>query len=283
MSQPTRLWATLAFACVCAGVAHAADQAVAPAPEVAVNRLMEYFRANTTLAGYRGPALGELFLAPADQSQLWQYYRYLSLYALFGSPAPAAEVIGDTAKVLVPAQPMTFCLKLVNGKWVIDMAATIAAMPPSVRNLVLSQQCMSALSRLAAAARQYPDKHAGNLPSADTWREDLIPLLGGADTAKTVRCPLAPAGIPGYAMNEALSGKPLKNMDRADSTVLFYESDLDGPDPAGGAATMAEPRHDGGNYYVMANFALKYSKEPLDFTYRVKAPPPVNAGGPPPQ
>jgi hypothetical protein len=285
MSQPTRWWVAVALACLSVSRVYAAEQAaLAPAaPEVQVNRLLEYFKASQLLGGYRGPGLGELFAAPGDQSQLWQYYRYLSLYALFGGPAPGAEVTGDTAKVLVPAQPMTFCLKQVNGKWVIDMAATIAAMPPAVRNMVLSQQCMSALSRIAAAARQYSDKHAGSLPLAESWREDLLTLMGGAEAAKSARCPLAPLGVAGYALNEALSGKPLKTLDRAETTVLFYESDQEGLDPAGGPATLAEPRHDGGNYYVMANFQLKYSKEPLDFTYRVKAPPPVNAAGPPPR
>ncbi|NLO73972.1 MAG: hypothetical protein GX100_07685 [candidate division WS1 bacterium] len=285
MSLSVRGWLALSALCLLGGLAAKAEEAPAqPAsPEATVSRLLEYFR-GSAVGRYRGGNLGELLAPGSEQTQLRQWYSYLAAYALVAAGrAPETQITGDTAKVVVPAQPLTVMLKQIEGKWLMDLPATLAAMPEATQNTMKAQQCMGALWRLASAVRQYADKHEGALPSAETWRDDLAEALGGAEAMRSVRCPLASPGVSGFAMNEALSGKSLKSIDRPEATVLFFESDREGPNPCGGEEALAAPRHEGGNYYVMANLQVRYNQAPPSFTYVQKAPPPVNAGGPPPQ
>jgi hypothetical protein len=222
-------------------------------------------------------------LPGSDLGNWWVPLRYLSAFAYFAlPPAGPAQVTGDTARVEIPAQPLEVHLKRVGDKWYVDMAATLAAFPPPLQNAINGQLCSMSLGRLGSGLQQYVAKHAGQLPSADTWREDIAPYVGGTAAIEAMRCPLAPEGVSGYGMNMALSGKTLANLAHPDTTVLLFESDQDGPDPSGGPEALAAPRHDGVNYYLMANWSVRPSPTPLSFAAPEKTPPAVNAGGPPP-
>jgi hypothetical protein len=253
-------------------------------PEDAVSKLLAlHFMFSGTLPGVKGPNWQELFLPGGDMNAVYQYQRFLQGYAFFVTETPAAaQVAGDTARVQVQADPLELVLKRQGGKWLLDMDATVAGLPPALRSTVQAQMCASALQRLGAAARSYAEKHEGRLPPTETWREELTPLIGGPDAMKSVRCPEAPAGVTGFAMNEALGGRVLKEVARPENTVLFYESNEEGPNPAGGLGSVAAPRHDGLGLYVLANFQLRGSTVPLSFDAKEKTLPPVSAAGPPP-
>lgn len=261
-----------------------AEEAAPPGPEATVNKLLGmHFTPYGPLPGVRALNWQELFAAGADMNTFYQYQRFLQGFSYFVTAPPQPALIeGDTARVQVQAQPLELVLKRQGEKWLLDVNATLAALPPSMRNAVQAQLCSSALLRLAQAARQYAEKHEGKMPPAETWREELTPLLGGAEALRGLRCPHAPAGVVGYAMNQALGGRVLKNLARPDSTVLFFESDAPGANPAGGPDLVAAPRHDGLGLYVMTNLQLRAVAEVPSFDATEKTPPPVSAAGPAP-
>jgi prepilin-type processing-associated H-X9-DG protein len=136
-----------------------------------------------------------------------------------------------------------------------------------------SQQalCTSSLMELAVAANLYADDHGGTLPRADTWVKDLRQYFKDAEA---LRCPKAPDLPVAYAMNRALSGRRLADIKNPASTPLFFESDLGGPNPAGGVGDIAPPRHGRGNNFAFADGHVALIMPPRDFPSFGKWAPP---------
>ncbi len=120
--------------------------------------------------------------------------------------------------------------------------------------------CLSNIKNLAVAAQSYAAEHENHLPEADNWVEELRPYLG---EDASLKCPEDDSeGLSSYAMNEALSGKSLDDIEDPASVVLFYETANPGVNPAGGAEDLAPPRHlEGGNYVFADGHASWFSTE----------------------
>jgi hypothetical protein len=101
--------------------------------------------------------------------------------------------------------------------------------------------CRQVARGLALAALLYSEEHGDRLPPADHWEEALRPYLGGAPVTVP---PLTGGHGRRYAMNRAVAGRRLKDLDmQAFSVILFFESTSNAPDTADEFATLI-PRED---------------------------------------
>ncbi len=84
--------------------------------------------------------------------------------------------------------------------------------------------CQRKLTSLAAAAKQWAKAHGGKLPSAETWSDDLAPLVPkAADGGNPLTCPAVDGAACTYAINRALAGKPLADLVNHRKQLLFVE------------------------------------------------------------
>ena len=117
---------------------------------------------------------------------------------------------------------------------------------PGARALRL--ECQGHLEQMQLAVRLYAAQHGQRLPDADKWTDEILPYL--QDPA-VLKCPDAPQLECAYAMNRALSGKPLSVLNKWPHPVLFFESDLGQRNASGTGADVAPGRHQGGNNYAV--------------------------------
>jgi hypothetical protein len=117
--------------------------------------------------------------------------------------------------------------------------------------------CQQRLMVLARAIRIYARQHGGLLPAAETWQDDIAPLLlqvagegepwgdgPAVDPADCLRCPAAPDLDFGYAINRELAGKNALDLHGHASLVLIFESDANLPNAHGDPTQDAAPaRH----------------------------------------
>ena len=107
-----------------------------------------------------------------------------------------------------------------------------------------SALCVSHLKTLAAAALEYSAQHDGRLPPAEGWCDLLVPYV--RDRSAFV-CPETRNQTCSYALNEAIAGLRVTDLEDASATVILFESDA-GWNAAGGSDLIPlSPRHFGGD------------------------------------
>lgn len=147
----------------------------------------------------------------------------------------------------------------------IIVAAGAKAAGPAIRaahERARQTACWRNLREVTAAAREYARDHDGVLPHADHWVQELEPYL---EDAEALRCPEAPDFPIAYAMNRALSGVRLADIENPAETVLFFETELRGPSPAGGIDNIARLRHQGGNNFAFVDGHVSLETPPAEF------------------
>ncbi|MCJ7822527.1 MAG: hypothetical protein MUQ26_05530 [Armatimonadetes bacterium] len=148
-------------------------------------------------------------------------------------------------------------------------ALTLAALergPPRPDPYRVELDCQGNLEILTSALGMYLDEYDNRFPLANTWCDGLYPYIqrrvtpwGPEDMDAEIRgmlvCPAVPDLVCGYAFNAALSGAAYDAIEEpAEDTVVLFESDR-GWNAAGGPELLPdEPRHLGGdNYLVFAS------------------------------
>lgn len=84
--------------------------------------------------------------------------------------------------------------------------------------------CGDNVHALAVAMGMYANDHAGRLPNAGTWMDDIRPYLVNE---RVFRCPQDEPHKYAFAMNSKLSGLELRKIPDRANTVLIFESDAD--------------------------------------------------------
>jgi len=138
--------------------------------------------------------------------------------------------------------------------------------PPRPDPYRVELDCYGNLEILASALEMYLDDYDNRFPLTNTWCNGLYPYIQErispwepADMDAEIRgmliCPAVPELVCGYAFNAALSGVSYDAIeDPRQDTVVVFESDW-GWNAAGGPELLPdEPRHLGGeNYLVLAS------------------------------
>lgn len=146
------------------------------------------------------------------------------------------------------------------GVRVNDIRATLApflqrpAGPPTSAGAAPTS-CEANLKKLYGALTLYAGSWDDCLPPSGRWATALQESSG---ESREFRCPDAPAGIRGYAMNEALGGKKLGAIGHPADTPLIYDSNARGDNPADAVASLPSPgRHAGRNYVLYADGTVR--------------------------
>jgi hypothetical protein len=166
---------------------------------------------NRALAGHK-----------ADED--WQARQRTVLLACTGANRPNATF--DPAEL--PKLPGR------HGKHLtVVMASTNTGLLPEGMSLEAIQQaqahtaqCEERLRALVEAAKAYAKAHDDRLPKAETWTDDLAPLLrkpGGG--GNPLVCPVVGAGECTYAINRDLAGRKLSELVNHRTLILFYETE----------------------------------------------------------
>lgn len=265
-------------------------------PDEVVSRILEVFRSLMTNPRDRQEEIKELVVTPegpVGRPAMTPYMGIFMFYLLFaGDSAEPAVIQEETATVTIRPQPIQFVLTQQEGQWKLDLEATYASLPEAVRSTFEPMvarargqaQAVSSLNNLrqiALAGLMYAADHEGRLPDADTWMDDLAPYVNNTEVYKS---PLAPGLEYGYAMNEALSGKPLDVIGNLAETVLFFESNLGTRNAVGGPEAIADrAQRWTGIAFAFADGHVARSRETPSFTLQLGTPPGAGgAGGPPP-
>ena len=110
--------------------------------------------------------------------------------------------------------------------------------------------CTSHLRDLAVAALEYSADHDGRLPPAEGWCDLLVPYV--KDRSVFV-CPEARNQTCSYALNKAIAGLRVTDLENASAVVILFESDA-GWNAAGGSDLIPlSPRHYGGDILGFAD------------------------------
>ena len=138
--------------------------------------------------------------------------------------------------------------------------------PPPPDPYRVEFDCSTNLEILSSALSMYVDDYGHTFPIANTWCDGLYPYIQqriaswepedmDAEIRGMLICPAVPGLVCGYAFNAALSGAAYGAIeDPKEDTVVLFESDW-GWNAAGGPELLPdEPRHLGGdNYLVFAS------------------------------
>jgi hypothetical protein len=116
--------------------------------------------------------------------------------------------------------------------------------------------CGDNVHAIAVAMGMYAEDHAGRLPNAGTWMDDIRPYLVNE---RVFRCPNDEPHKYAYAMNSKLSGLELRKIPDRANTVLIFESDADRRNAADPMTSLSRRhRHKLGkqwvNFVAYANF-----------------------------
>lgn len=119
-----------------------------------------------------------------------------------------------------------------------------AALPPESR-------CSENLRQLYGALQLYAGSWDDTLPPAENWSSALAEQ--GIDE-EALRCPDAPPGTQGYAMNSEVGGKRISEIASPAGTPLLFDSTLTGPNAHDNLSSLPSPgRHQGKNYVLFAD------------------------------
>jgi prepilin-type processing-associated H-X9-DG protein len=125
-------------------------------------------------------------------------------------------------------------------------------------------KCAANLELLGTAMKAYLDEHGDRFPEAEGWAHDLEPYV---DRLESFKCPKDDTPtLSSYAMNAALSGKSLAELDDPASILVLYEAASPGDSPSGGAADVVSPaRHAEANHYLFADGHVELLEEAPSF------------------
>ena len=124
--------------------------------------------------------------------------------------------------------------------------------------------CLSNVKNLSLAMQMFLADHNDTFPQADRWVEELMEYLPDESVLK---CPQDESdAMCSYAMNEALSGTRLTEVQDPANLVVFFETAHPGDNPVGGPEDIVSPpRHHGGNHYAFADGRAASSDEVPNF------------------
>jgi prepilin-type processing-associated H-X9-DG protein len=122
-----------------------------------------------------------------------------------------------------------------------------------------NQTCPDRLKKLYDAVRFYADSYDDCLPPADRWMTALTDPTQPFAEEEILRCPdTGNADQYGYAMNAALSGKRLGEIENPSGTPLFYDSSNMKRDAHDSLTSLPKPgRHMGRNNLLYADGQVK--------------------------
>ncbi len=255
----------------------AAAQPVDPlTPQQVVEKLQTVYRA--AMAGDVGTEsmeqMQDLVLFPEDQEEAEKlgggFWLMLPVLVLAPPPANPGQIDGDAATVAVQTRPLEVVLVQKDGKWKVDMVATYNHLPEDLRKALepseeTSQQrsCLANLKQLGLGVMMYAQDNDQKLPDAGKWRDQILPYT---QNEQIFKCPAAPDLECAYAMNAALSGMKLADIEDWSQVVLFFESNLGVRNATAGPEAVADPpRHKGGNNYAFADGHVKWLAEAPSF------------------
>jgi hypothetical protein len=110
--------------------------------------------------------------------------------------------------------------------------------------------CLSNVKNVSLAVQMYVSDYGDVFPPAARWSDTLLEYVRNEDV---YRCPEAEELSCAYAYNAALGMAKDNDLARAAETIVIFESDR-GWNAAGGRALLpAEPRHEGGDNYGLAD------------------------------
>jgi hypothetical protein len=120
-----------------------------------------------------------------------------------------------------------------------------------------NKTCPDHLKKLYDAVKIYAESYDDTLPPADRWMTALTDPTQQLAEEPWLHCPEVsqPGGSEyGYAMNAAVGGKRLSEIQDQDKTPLFYDSSKREKDAHDNLESLPQPgRHGGRNNVVMVN------------------------------
>jgi prepilin-type processing-associated H-X9-DG protein len=117
----------------------------------------------------------------------------------------------------------------------------------------VQEACQANLKQLMLAVLMYAQDHDEVLPSAETWRDDIMPYIGNV---QVFQCFVNPWG---YTYNASLSKKPLGQVDRPSETIVLFEVGHMEPNAAADlTAVQLAHRHNGGDNVAYADGHVKW-------------------------
>jgi prepilin-type processing-associated H-X9-DG protein len=129
--------------------------------------------------------------------------------------------------------------------------------------------CLSNIKNLALAMQMWLADHEDEFPKTERWVEELMPYLRNEDVLK---CPADESGArSSYALNRAVIGKTLQDVEDASELVVFYETASPGQNPAGAPGDIVSPaRHLGGNNFGYADGHAMWAHEGQEVSFEVE-------------
>ncbi len=127
---------------------------------------------------------------------------------------------------------------------------------------------LSHLEQLSVGIVLYGKDHDETLPDAGRWVDEIMPYV--KDPA-VFRDPSAPAGEQwSYAYNNALSDKPLAQLDYPAHTVMLFESIAGVKNASDTGQSVPVPgRHLGGTDYALADGHVKWERDGTKLSYKL--------------
>lgn len=158
--------------------------------------------------------------------------------------------------------------RLVELLIVVGIIAVLAAIlfPTFARSREKARQasCMSNVKQLALGTLSFAGDYDGRLPSAATWRDDIMPYVRNE---QLFECPSDEIDSVSYALSPFVAGRNLDQIEAPDETVMIYEVGEDG--------RLVFPHNGGANYGFVDGHAkwLPKDRAPEELTSTGFAPP----------
>jgi len=129
--------------------------------------------------------------------------------------------------------------------------------------------CLSNMKNLATAMQMWLMDHDDRFPTTERWVEELEPYVRNMDVLK---CPDDESGArSSYALNKAVIGKTMADVEDASRLVVFYETAHPGENPVGGPEDIVSPaRHDGGSNFGYADGHAMWVSEGMQVSFEVE-------------
>lgn len=129
------------------------------------------------------------------------------------------------------------------------LARHMMAGPATVQKTSAQMDCVERLKKLHGAMIQYAGAWDDTLPPADRWEVALTDETQRFIPDEGLACP--GAAPHGYAMNDAVAGKRLRDITDKAGAVLLFDTSAPGPNAHGDLGAQPNPgRHAGANNRV---------------------------------
>jgi prepilin-type processing-associated H-X9-DG protein len=168
----------------------------------------------------------------------------LAIYMpVVGAQTSAASEASATVRSSQTPRHMDWRLVKEDGKWKIDLLATLKALPPELRPDLSEfekpsepRRSLSNIKQLGLGLAMYATDYDGRLPFADRWMDTLTPYVRNE---RIFHAPSAPEGdYGGYAFNARLSWMNWDEVWAPDKVVAAFETPWTWKNAAGGPAGM---------------------------------------------